>query len=86
MCVCVFNAKYAGHAQAHIQQEAQAIPGSEFRRFLMDFGYLWVQCKSGEKSERLNGGGGAMSGSTWPTRMVHLSKFAEFSQEMIDNI
>ena len=31
------------------------------------------------------GGGGVISGTTWPIEMVHLSKFAEFHKEMNEN-
>ena len=50
-----------------------------FPRNSADFcGIPWDQIKSGEKPESLYGGRGVISGTTLPTRMVHLSRFSEF--------
>ena len=50
---------------------------AEFRGFSWFYGHLWDQCNLiwGELWKAIWGGG--TSTTTWPTEMVHLSKFAE---------
>ncbi len=55
---------------------------AEFRGFSRIFGHPWDQCKSEEKLEKSVVGGGGISGTTWPTEVVHISKSAELDQEL----
>ncbi len=54
-------------------------------RFFPNFGHHWDQCKSGETWKSVVGEG-VISGTTWPTEVVHISKSAEFDKELFANL
>ena len=64
-------------------------PGSEILRGSADFPEFLVAPEiSANLGRNLNvcGGGGGISGTTWARGVVHLSKSAQFCQELFSNI